>query len=708
VAAADDRLEATLAGGGIVNLAAGVLPGGNRAAALLRPVPGGQPLTAELAVSGDLGRWQARLEPLAAVAHVAALSGAVKASATLAADGAAWQVTRAAAECEKLEVALPERRVSEPRALVAGSGRWQPATGLVEIASAELLTPTLSLRTGGLSILPGRPAGSLVDAVIDRLRGKVQWQADVGRLEGWVVPPQVAARWPTGGRAWGTAELLDTPIGLNLLVEATGSQLALAGPPGAFAAAVQVAPPRRAAGADERPVTLWSEPRAAVTIEVTRPTATTDGGQLIVNRLQLESSTLAVAAAGSVADWETRRRIDIGGNVAYDWEQVSRLLAPWTGGRVKLSGGGARPFAVRGPLGAAAPAVAVRGDGGERVPLPDEWLAASGGTPGTLARLPVARGPRRSDDPLAERLRNLSLETTATWTAADVAGFRFEPGEMPLKFFEGQLALGPFELAAAGGRLRGSPWVRMLPGPVELVVPPGRCIDRVVLTREVCDRWVKWLLPLVGHSARMQGFVSVDSAGARVPLADPFAGEASGQVIFENLEAVPAETVQPLVNLLVRLQTAIDPRFAFGDKAVLLRVRPDPVRVRLVDRRLWHDGLVIDSGALVVRSAGSVAADGTLAMNVEVGFRGDIAGASPVVGKLLRTPLVLPLKGTVDRPQFDPRALEMTLARIVENTADAVFNEGIGKGLEAIFGNPAPPTPPPPAPPPLSFPAPAK
>jgi hypothetical protein len=110
-----------------------------------------------------------------------------------------------------------------------------------------------------------------------------------------------------------------------------------------------------------------------------------------------------------------------------------------------------------------------------------------------------------------------------------------------------------------------------------------------------------------------------------------------------------------------------------------------------------------------------------------VSFRGDIAGATPVVGKLLRTPLVIPLRGTVNRPQFDARALDAVVARIVENTADAVINDGLGRSLEALFGNPPPPTPAPPpaappggpiapiapapgtgpAPAPLSFPAPA-
>jgi hypothetical protein len=37
----------------------------------------------------------------------------------------------------------------------------------------------------------------------------------------------VARSWPAGGRGWGTVEIIDTQAGVNLLVEATGSQLVL-------------------------------------------------------------------------------------------------------------------------------------------------------------------------------------------------------------------------------------------------------------------------------------------------------------------------------------------------------------------------------------------------------------------------------------------------------------------------------------------------
>ncbi|MFM7291605.1 MAG: hypothetical protein ACKO6B_10265, partial [Planctomycetia bacterium] len=712
VHAADDALEVTLTGGAFVNLWPLLAGGGRRDGPWLRAAPGAQAIAADCALTGDLSRWQPRWESLvpATVLRGVELGGAVKASASLAAAGESWQITRAGGEVEKLSVKTAGREISEPRAVATAAGLWNPATGQLDISSAEFLTATLSLRTGGLAVLPDRSlsgAGGSGATIMDRLRGKLQWQADLSRFERWLVPAATADRWPVGGRGWGTAEVLDTPVGLNVLVEATGSQLSLAGPP---AEAVAAAAARRRDGiATEQ---LWSEPKATLVLEVTCPPGQR-ADRMTVNQLKLESSTVAVAAAGGIGELSSRRLVELGGSVAYDWEQVSRLLTPWTGGRLRLAGAGARPFTLRGPLGqlVASGGAAAEAAGGP-LPLPEDWLSsARGAAPEKLARvalpLPAAAAAPRTD--LMARLRAVSLDTSAAWTAAEVGGFQFAPGEMPVRLFEGQLALGPFDLAASGGRVRGAPWLRLLPLPGELIVPPGRCLDRVVLTRQLCDRWVTWLVPLIGQSTHTQGLVSLDLAGARLPLADPFGGEASGQLIFENLESTPGEQVRPLVNLLVKLQSVIDPRFAFGDKAVLLRVRPEPVSVRLADRRLWHEGLVMDSGQLVIRSAGSVGADGTLAMAVEVAFRGDLAGATPVVGQLLRTPLVIPLKGTVQRPQFDAGSIDRVLGRIVENTAEAVIGPSLSRGLETLFGNPQPPEPAPPAgQPPLEFPKPGR
>ena len=593
--------------------------------------------------------------------------------------GDVWQWTRAGCEIEKLVMRHEGREIVEPRVVITSAGRVDAVSGKIDISSGELLSTSLSLRTGGLTWLPATTA----EWPVERLRGRMQWQADIGRVEPWLVPAAVAKSWPAGGRGWGTIEIIDTQAGVNLLVEATGSQLVLSS--------------GGREGQAARPV--WTEPRVAGALEITRPRGAsgTLADQLRIDRLSVESSTLAVAATGRLDDWSARRVVTLDGTAAYDWQQVSRLLSPWTGGRITLVGSEGRPFALRVPLAAGGPVEVTAAGGGSpsaTVPLPADWLAATRGTeaePNLAMRVtrPASASVRPNDD----RFKSLAIDTTASWLGGDVAGFPLAAGEVAVRLLEGQLAFGPFDIPVAGGRVRGAPWVRLVPAPGELVIPPGRLAERVALSEQTCRQIALWLSPVLGHATHAAGVVSVDLAGARLPFGDAFGGELAGQLTFENLELKPSPGVQPLVNLLVKLQSVVDPRFAFGDKAVLLRVRPDPVRVRLAGRRIAHEGLVMDSGQLVVKSQGSVGQDGSLDMRLEVALRGDLVGQTPVLGTLFRTPLVVPLKGTVEKPQFDAAAMESILSRIVENTAEAVLKDGIGRGLEAVFGQPSAPAP---------------
>lgn len=688
LACGDDRLEAAVSGGVLVDLwsllgfaAAANVPS-------VRPAANAENVSAECSLAGELATWHPRLAvvvPSLADAGLE-LSGKFAAAAAVAPLADAWQWQRAGGEIEKFTARWRGREVSEPRVVVTAAGRVQARTGQIDISSGEILTATLSLRTGGLSWLPATAGG-----FFDRARGRLQWQADAGRIEPWFVPAAVAASLPAAGRAWGTLEIVDTNVGTNILFESTGSQLSLSS----------------AGGGVVRP--MWSEPRLALAVEVTRPLGGrgTASDEVRIDRMNLESSTLAVAAKGRVAEWSTRRVVELDGTAAYDWTQISRLLAPLTGGRVRLAGTGGRPFSLRGPLGvepppAGAPVAAPAET--TSLPLPDNWLAATrGGEQERLVTARMGRSPAVSAPD--ERLLGLAVDTSAAWTAGDLDGFPLSSGEVAIRLLEGQLAFGPFDLPAAGGRLRGAPWIRLMPGPGELIVPPGRVAESIQLSGPLGERWVKWLSPVLGHSTRTSGAATIDLAGARLPLGDAFGGELAGQVVFENLEVTSSPTMQPLVNLIVKLQSVIDPRFAFGDKAVLMRVRPDPIRVRLAGRRLSHEGLVMDAGQLVVRSQGSVGEDGRLDMQVEVAFRGDLVGQTPVIGQLFRTPLLIPLKGTVQKPQFDARSIDLILGRIMENTAQAVLGDGIGRGLGAIFGQPDSPAPPPAAEqPPLTLP----
>ena len=696
-----DTLEVTLAGGVAVDAAAWARRSRPPLAAWIKPAAHGMEATADCSLAGDVGRWHARLAALlpAVASEDVAIGGRLEAAAAVTPDatagGDAWRVTKLTATIEDFMLEAGDRQAREPRIVATAAGRIWPGAGRVDISSAEVLSSSLSFRSGGVAWLAQADAdlaatATPLDQVFAQLRGRLQWQADLSRLERWLVTTSVAEAWPLTGRAWGTFDVAPTQTGVNLLAEVTGSQVAVTrGPP-------QQGEPR----------VVWREPQASLVVELTRPLDHPTTGKaaladrLVINRLAVESSTFAMAAQGGVEGWSGRRLASLEGSISYDWAQLSRLATPWTGGRVRLSGSMNRPFAIRGPLGVGPGRLAAGESPASKQPaatvgtlaLPEAWLAATQGggqdpAAGGEVTVPIRPASARL---LVDRLRDISLETSAAWTAADIDGFPLAAGDVAIRLLEGQLAFGPFDVAASGGRVRGAPWLRFGPRPSELVVPPGRLVDRVHLTGDLSNRFVSLISPLLGQATDTSAVVSVDLAGARLPLADPLAGEASGKVVFGDFQVRPSGAMQPLVSLLAKLQAAIDPRFALSDQPVLLRVRPEPIRLRLAGRRLAHEGLVMDSGPLMVTSRGSIGDDGSLAMRVEVAFRGDVAGQTPVVAQLLRTPIAIPLKGTLARPQFDAGAIDVTVKRILENTARAVVDEGISRGLEALFGRPQP------------------
>ncbi len=698
VTAAGDSLDISLAGGVLLETAAVTGMADQPAAVWIRPAAAGGEVSADCSLVGDLGRWQRRLAAVSPSSAIAGLElgGNIEATAAVApaapAGSDAWRITKATGQIERFVMHLGDRQAAEPRIVATAAGLVRPTTGEIEISSAEVLSSSLSLRSGGVAWLAGgnpvQAAGDgPLETLMQRVRGRVQWQADLSRLVDWIVPHEVVAAWPLAGRAWGTFDVAETQLGVNLLAEATGSQVAIA---------------RRVGGKGE-PESVWAEPQASLVLEVTRPFARSAEGRLtgadrlVIDRLAFESSTLAVAARGIISDWSTRCQTELTGSLSYDWAQLSRLATPWTGGRIRLAGAVNRPFTVRGPLGGFAPDAVASADALQSppapgtLPLPESWLAATrGGDEAGRGEVAVPVIAAATPGRFGERLAGVSLETSAAWTAADIDGFPVSGGELAIRLVEGQVAFGPFDVAASGGRLRGSPWLTFRPAPGELVVPPGRIIDRVQLTGGLSDRFVSWISPLLGKSIHTSGLVSIDTAGARLPLGDLLGGDMTAQVLFEQFEVQPSGAMQPLVNLLGKLQAVIDPRFAVSDTAVLLRVRPEPIRVRLANRRIWHEGLVMDSGQFTVTSKGSVGTDGSLAMLVEVALRGDLLGQTPVVATLLRTPIAIPLKGTLERPQFDAGAIDVTVKRILENTARGVIDDGIGRGLETLFGKPPP------------------
>ena len=636
-------------------------------------------------MSGNLATWQQRILGLSTAGGFqpkwsrVPVVGNFESSWTLDFVGQQFQITKATGHIEQFSLHSGKHHIEEPRVVIAAVGSIDPTREIIKFSSAEVLSSTISLRTNGLQIaLKGSTSQKLIDSIFDSVQGQLQWQVDLTRFDKWLAKDMTS---DTAGRLWGTVDLLETPSGMNLLMTTTGSQLAISS-----------TGMKKGSIANTAPVPVWIEPQINGLLDVTRPVVNQTGiDQLKINQVKIESSTVSVVATGSIRDLRGQREVELGGTVLTNWEQLVRLLSPSSGAILKLTGGDPQPFTMRGSFGPVQGKAAA--DDSVTLPLPDQWRSPTPESNSPRQQF-IALPLKQQQDihhGLANWLPQIRAETTLSWQAGHIADFPVGPGTLPVRLVEGQLAFGPFAIPVSGGTVRGSPWIQLFPPPGKVVLPPGRLVERVALTPPLCDRWLSWLSPIMRSSTEAQGFLTVDTSGGQLPLNSPLNGRFDGQLWLEQFSVTPGDMAGPLIKLLAKLQSVVDPRFAFGDRVVFLRARPDPVHVWISEGRVHHDNLVLDMGQLSVRSKGSMGQDGSLSMQIEVAFRGDLAGATPVVAQLLRTPFVIPLRGTVQRPQFDATALDTILTRIMQNTADAVLRDGIGRGLEALFGNPQPP-----------------
>ncbi|MBT7728498.1 MAG: hypothetical protein HN703_06410, partial [Planctomycetaceae bacterium] len=515
---------------------------------LNRPTPGeDEHASFDCHMSGNLVTWQQRILGLGTAVGFQPrwsklpVAGNFESSWTLGCVGQQFQITKATGHIEQFSLHSGKHHIEEPRVVIAAVGSINPTRGIIKLSSAEVLSSTVSLRTNGLQLSSkSSTTQPLIDSIFDSVQGQLQWQVDLTRLDKWLAEGMTSE---AAGRLWGTVDLLETPSGINLLMTTTGSQLALS-----------PASTKTSATANATSSPVWIEPQVNGLLDVTRPVVNQVGlDQLKINRLKIESSTMSVVATGSMRDLSGQREVELGGTILTNWQQLVRLLSPSSGTMLKLTGGGPQPFTVRGSFGP----VQGKSAAGDSVtlPLPDQWRSPT--QESNLPRqqyiaLPLQQQQQGIHEGLAKWLPQIRAETTLSWQSGQIADFPLGPGTLPIQLVEGQLAFGPFAIPVSGGTVRGSPWIQLFPPPGEVVLPPGRLVERVALTPPLCDQWLSWLSPIMRSSTEAQGFLTVDTSGGQLPLSSPLNGRFDGQLWLEQFSVTPGDMAGPLIKLLAK------------------------------------------------------------------------------------------------------------------------------------------------------------
>jgi hypothetical protein len=387
----------------------------------------------------------------------------------------------------------------------------------------------------------------------------------------------------------------------------------------------------------------WSEPRVHVTGQGIYDLLK---DAFVIRQLHLDSPTLTCDASGDISALRADMNLSLEGKLGYDLEKLEPQLRPYLGQGVKLAGRDVRPFRITGAL------------------------AGPVGKP-----LNVALG---TSQPTV--LSHLSGEAGLNWQSLQALGCQVGPAELRGRLADGWFRASPIDATLNQGRLHLEPSLRLEPGPMQVELTKGRVIDKARLTPAACASALGYALPVLADVAQVEGELSMDLEGARVPLTDPARAELAGRLTIHSAQVGPGPLVRELSVLL-------------KGPATLTLAKENVVPVIVTNGRVYHSGLELRFPELTIRTSGSVGLDGTLALVADMPVPPKWLGSGKLARAVAGQTIRLPIGGTLSKPVIDERALREASARFARDAAenalrqelDGKMKQEVDNGLKKLF-----------------------
>ncbi len=254
------------------------------------------------------------------------------------------------------------------------------------------------------------------------------------------------------------------------------------------------------------------------------------------------------------------------------------------------------------------------------------------------------------------------------WNAANLYGFPVGPAELKVRMADGVVEAEPLEVTASGGRLYLAPQVQ-LKEPMLMTLPPGPLVAQVQITPQMCDSLLKYVAPVLADVTQAQGTFSIELEGCRVPLADWTKADVTGRLIVHSVEVGAGPLVKELAVLL-------------GHASPAKLRRESVVPFRMVDGRVYHQGLELEFPDLTIRTSGSVGVDQTLSLMAEMPVPPKWIGNNRLGAALRNQVIRIPMTGTLSSPKLDRRVMEQLSREFLQKAAANVLEDELKNQID--------------------------
>ena len=588
------------------------------------------------ALGGELKAW---VNQIAAVAPIdVTTSGTVSAHAqvTIKQGQQVW-LQGMTYECQDLFLDGYGVTLNDPEVGGQVEAGYELSTGKIQITDATIASSSISGRAQNLLVDPGTGA----------VTGQLAFLADINRCLTIINPNPSTADLQWFGRASGSITLASNGDAINSSVALDLSDLVAAqfrsNPPGT-----------QNVSTGGSWVRVFEQDLVSVRSAIQ---LSQDFNAITFQDAELTSTALEARLGGTVRDLEGSLLTDIQGSWQPHWPQLKPLIETSLGGLTSLEGVAGGGFQMRGPI--LNPQAAQSGQ---------SWLSPE-----------------------------LELATTASWQSGQVLGLPVGPSQLDLQVAKGLAMVQTGEIPFSNGMMRLSPQLDLRTENTILYLTPGKTLEQVEMTPEICREWLQYVAPVIAGATTAQGRVSLSIDRAQVPLDQMEAATAQGTVILHEAGVGPGPVGQQLVQMVQRIKSLAEGKpFSpppAAASAQWLVFPPQNVGFAVQNGRVYNQGIEFRIEDIVIRTSGSVGLDHSMDMVAEIPVLPQWVGQGKLGSHLSGKSIKIPIRGTVHKPQLDgsifksltQNLLKDSAGRLINQELQGLENEVLG-GLQGIFG----------------------
>ncbi len=277
------------------------------------------------------------------------------------------------------------------------------------------------------------------------------------------------------------------------------------------------------------------------------------------------------------------------------------------------------------------------------------------------------------------------------WSSANLYGMQIGPLDLITHLENGTVTAKPIQTTIGDprspGKLTLTPAVRLSPGPSELVLGPGPVLTNVQFTQQLNSSWMRFVAPVLAESAKAEGNFSLELDSGRVPLDDPTKAELGGRLIVHSVNVTPGPLLRPLVLITQQIEAIVKrrpPPVDLSGNPVLVQINNQKVDFRMVDGRIYHQGLSMQIGDTTVRTRGWVGIDESIGLVAEIPLKPDWIQGNSKLASVADQTLRIPITGTLSKPKLDARVIEQLIGAAMINVGGKIENE-LSNGLQRLI-----------------------